>query len=506
MGVLDRALEWLRPFVGTKIWDYCVVWKLGDDPSRHSRKSPNIPYFVFLIFMSFSYIEWVGCCCGGAYSDSNGIKIKDEKPEGKPQLLILQCRDTHIQHPANTKACLALSHFPPSIPLYSGVHGEAVLSTEPKWLSCTKDSDSNQSHKSDGTQVLIPVVGGLIELFSTKHLPRDQKIIAFIISQYNNTMEQDSITAKSCSNMRFNVQSHDTLPCAHYPVNNWPAPFEAKKFFPRLPFLPPVSQLNHRPTLEGSSTGSNPSNEHSISFNSGSVRVSPNVSVNGTFGEYPTDDKSNKCRNLSPKQDHLVETDKLKSKQRIEKEQYHSKNLVTERNRRRRIKDGLFALRALVPKISKMDRAAIVGDAIEYIEELHKNVKDLKAELGEMEEVERKKKNDELAIPKLNAKKGTKTSTTTADEKGKMEVQVEVHQIGTRDFFVKLLCTQKTGGFARLMEAMHSIGLQVVDANVTTHNGKVLNILKVEVNKMEVVQPKRLKDSLTQLIRKTLQQ
>ncbi|KAG5522205.1 hypothetical protein RHGRI_034400 [Rhododendron griersonianum] len=299
-------------------------------------------------------------------------------------------------------------------------------------------------------------------------------------------MEQDSKTTKSCSNMRFNVQSHDTLPGAHYPVNNWPALFEAKKI---LPFLPPVSQLNHRPILEGSSTGSNPSNEHSISFNSGSVRVSPNVSVNGTFGEYPTDDKSNKCRNLSPKQDHLVETDKLKSKQRMEKEQYHSKNLVTERNRRRRIKDGLFALRALVPKISKMDRAAIVGDAIEYIEELHKNVKELKAELAEMEEVEHKKKNDELVIPKLNAKKGTKTSTTTADEKGKMEVQVEVHQIGTRDFFVKLLCTQKTGGFARLMEAMHSIGLQVVDANVTTHNGKVLNILKVEMAHRETPVP-----------------
>lgn len=58
---------------------------------------------------------------------------------------------------------------------------------------------------------------------------------------------------------------------------------------------------------------------------------------------------------------------------------------------------------------------------------------------------------------------------------------MEVYQIGTRDFFVKLLCKHKKGGFMRLMEVMNSLGLQVFDANVTTHNGNVLNILKVEV-------------------------
>lgn len=481
MGVLDRALQWLRHFVETKAWDYCVVWKLGDDPSR--------------------YIEWVGCCCGGAY----GVKIKEERPEENSQSLIPHCRDTHILHPANAKSCVALSHFPPSIPLYSGIHGDAVLSTEPRWLSCTNDSNSNHYQKSNGTQLLIPVVGGLIELFSSKNIPRDQKITEFIASQCNITMEQDSITTQSYSNMSFNVQPHDPSPGEQY-LNNWRAPFDAIKLFPRLPFLSPVSQLNYRPTLEGSSTGSNPPNEHSISFNSGSVRVSPNVSVNRTIGEYPTNDKSNKKRNLSPTQDHLAETEKLKSNQRIEREQYHSKNLVTERNRRRRIKDGLFTLRSLVPKISKMDRASIVGDAIKYIEELQKSEKDLKAELAEIEVEKCYKKKDELVIPKLNAYNGSKTSTTTAGGKEKMEVQVEVYQIGTRDFFVKLLCKHKKGGFMRLMEAMNSLGLQVVDANVTTHNGNVLNILKVEVIRGEMIQPKRLKDSLQQLIRKTLQQ
>ena len=35
MGGLERAMECLRPLVEKKTWDYCVVWKLGDDPSRY---------------------------------------------------------------------------------------------------------------------------------------------------------------------------------------------------------------------------------------------------------------------------------------------------------------------------------------------------------------------------------------------------------------------------------------------------------------------------------------
>lgn len=32
-----------------------------------------------------------------------------------------------------------------------------------------------------------------------------------------------------------------------------------------------------------------------------------------------------------------------------------------------------------------------------------------------------------------------------------------------------------------LMEAINSLGLKVIDANITTSNGMVLNVLKVEV-------------------------
>ncbi|KAD1033745.1 hypothetical protein E3N88_43393 [Mikania micrantha] len=284
-----------------------------------------------------------------------------------------------------------------------------------------------------GTQVLIPVNGGMIELYISKQVTRDQEMI-------------EVLTA------RFNIFSRH---------------FEQLK-------------------TGGSPNCSNPWSENSSLVSAGSTQVSPTQSIDMPINllGYAISDQ--------PKEH-------TKNRQNTSKDHYQSKNLLTERNRRNRIKDGLFALRALVPKISKMDRASIVGDAIDYIKELQANVQELKKELERLEEDDSQSHVDEIEVCKprkpheLSPIKGHNLVSTTPDRK--TQVQVEVHQIGAKNFLLKLVYSKQRGAFLRIIKTVNSLGLQVLDVNVTTCYGKVLNILKVEAKEKDFA-AKSLKDSL----------
>ncbi|KAI3450128.1 hypothetical protein Pfo_006793 [Paulownia fortunei] len=467
MAALETGVEWLRPFVNKKTWDYCVVWKLGDDPSR--------------------FIEWGACCCSGGNRPEN-IKIKDEN--GVEKHLIAECKDKLIKHPVRTKACKKLAQLPSVIPLYSGIHGDVVISKRPRWTAQSNASASDD--EPNGTQVLIPVACGLIELFSTEHVPKDQKIIDYISARFKVSLKQENMTEKAHTNFKLREQLCD--PHSNDYLENWAPSLHS------LNFLPQISQPNNYSSFEGSSTCSSLSNEHQL-LKLGSDHMFGSMSPEKSSREY-VDSPSSNLRMKRKKYTDLActhgnEKVGVKTRQKAEKGVYKSKNLMTERNRRKRIKDGMFALRALVPKISKMDRASTLGDAAEYIMELLETIENYQDELRAMEEEDCNKVNTKPDLTKLIRDCTDKRGG--ASEKTPIEVQVEVSQLGTKDFLLKLICKQKRGGFSRLMEAIDSLGLQVTDANVTTLNGSVSNVLKVEANRTKV-EPNTLKHSLIQLV------
>ncbi|KAL4574062.1 hypothetical protein LXL04_020884 [Taraxacum kok-saghyz] len=367
MKVLLKTLESLRPLAVTKAWDYCVVWKFDDDPS--------------------GYIEWIGCCCSGSHGVCKNVKEENDEIELNVPYL---CKDTYVKHTVRTKACEKLAVIPCSLPLYPGIHGKVAMSKQPIWLS----------NDSIGTQLIVPVDGGLIELFKSKHVPMDQTMIETLISRLGHGFHENDMK-----------------------------------------------------------TGMNPYHYHQI----------------------------------VPKLAHGKEIIKTK-------EEYNSKNLVTERNRRKRIKDGLYTLRALVPRISKMDKASIVGDAVEYIKELEKNVKQLQQEVKELQQQDSKANDADVEVCKPKRaysqtySKPNSRVSNVSDLK-KTEVQVEVHEIGARNFILKLICNHKRDGFVRIMEIIDSLGVQVIDINVTTCNGCVLNVLNLEAKDKEDV-AKSLKELL----------
>ncbi|KAG9156386.1 hypothetical protein Leryth_009245 [Lithospermum erythrorhizon] len=502
MDIMQTFMQRIRPILGLKSWDYSVLWKLSHDQR---------------------FLEWVDCCCGGIENTNGGEELHFSASTDFP------CRDVIFQH-QRTKSCDLLAQLQTSISLDSGNnHARALLSNQASWLRFTYNSDANISEETIGTRVLIPLPVGLIELFTTKQEPEDQQVIDLITTQCNIMLEQQTLVNSNSmeSNYSINVNPmHENFIPAEETDQNEHT--NSMNFLNNLSyntdngnkngvfFEEPTDLLN--PLMKSSSSMGNNNDNGLGHVDMHNMMDSFGGNEEGQ-GLYENCFKYNGNTRSNSNSDTDMNDDEEDQKgRRRNGKGPAAKNLMAERKRRKKLNERLYTLRALVPKISKLDRASILGDAIDYVKELEQQAKELQDELEEQSDDEGQNGNlhqngiSQGKVPNGchnglptygvgESSKQNQESENSNDKVQQMEPQVEVAQLDGNEFFVKVFCEHKAGGFVRLLEALNSLGFEVTNVNATRHTCLVSNIFKVEKKDSEAVQADIVRDSLLELTR-----
>ncbi|KAJ0985150.1 hypothetical protein J5N97_003506 [Dioscorea zingiberensis] len=180
-----------------------------------------------------------------------------------------------------------------------------------------------------------------------------------------------------------------------------------------------------------------------------------------------------------------------------------------ERNRRQKLNDQLYALRSVVPTITKLDKASIIKDAIDYIQKLQEQEKRV---LLEMSEMKTEREGQELVStgmdfinnvnPFFNRRKKKRTmqfSGSSSDSPGSSSlspaieiIELRVCKFGDGCVVISITCTKKRDTMIKVCEAFDSLNLKVISANFTSLSGSLLHTLFVEIDDLDCYQLEKM--------------
>ncbi|KAG0498827.1 hypothetical protein HPP92_003518 [Vanilla planifolia] len=139
-------------------------------------------------------------------------------------------------------------------------------------------------------------------------------------------------------------------------------------------------------------------------------------------------------------------------------------HVEAERMRREKLNQRFYALRAVVPNVSKMDKASLLGDAISYIKELGTKLQSLECEKENLESQIEALKRDREAGPGRVAAEHEAMAANGRGRCGGVEVEVKI--LGP-EAMIRVQCHRRNHPAKKMMAALRELDLDVHYASVS---------------------------------------
>ncbi|PPD79354.1 hypothetical protein GOBAR_DD23710 [Gossypium barbadense] len=400
----------------------------------------------------------------------------------------------------------------------SGLPGQALYNSSPVWVAGSDRLASSMCERARQGQlfglqtiVCIPSVNGVVELGSTELITQSSDLMnkVRILFNFNNGIEAGSW---SVSNNTADQGENDPSSLWISEPNNGVEPKDNNNNGNHNPSIQDPTQLlkpesgeilnfgeskksgngnlfsaNSQLVVEENKKKRSPTSRGSnedgmISFTSGAVL--PCLGVAKPGGCARDSDNSDIEASIVKEADssRVVEPEKRPRKRGRKPANGREEPLnhvEAERQRREKLNQKFYALRAVVPNVSKMDKASLLGDAISYINELRTKVQDADSEKEELQ-----KQLDEMK-KQLASKESCWTAPPPPDEDRNMsnkliELDIDVKIIGL-DAMIRIQCSKKNHPAARLMTALKELDLDVHHASVSVVNDLMIQQASVKM-------------------------
>lgn len=141
-------------------------------------------------------------------------------------------------------------------------------------------------------------------------------------------------------------------------------------------------------------------------------------------------------------------------------------HVEAERQRREKLNQRFYALRAVVPNISKMDKASLLGDAIAYINELQAKLKAMEAERDRYGSSSR----DSSGL-----ESGPNTNTETHPHHHQVEIEASHDEV-----IVRVTCPLDSHPISRVIQAFKEAQITIVESKLAATNDTVFHTFVIK--------------------------